>query len=375
MAELSCLSLFPATSEQVVESRRRSHASWARGLSMEHYLKRDEVMDFQEHASNGKLVTWVLAPRNDPSTLDFMCSCETYRRSAAVATPGASTTSEVPGYGVASVYTPPHKRGKGYAAHMMRLLHWVLAPRSSLPAFPSEWGVPPESPLQDARFSVLYSDIGKEFYFRAGPAPGEPGWTVVDALSTQWDVSPRPDAPRNSSQWRWLSRDDCIGIWEQDAELMKADALVLARERQKTLYTFLPDKGVGQFSIQRLMTFDDQLRPVYPLEPWGVQLLSGKSLTFATWTFEPGTKVMVLTRLRCSAENFPALLDALKFKAREFGLDTVETWNLPAYLQKAGDHFGAIIVERTDHLSATRWYGSEPSEQTEWIFNEKFCWC
>ncbi|GJE86632.1 acetyltransferase domain-containing protein [Phanerochaete sordida] len=372
MADLSSLSLYLATPEQLVESRRRTHVIWSRGLGMQEYLKRDELMDYEEHADNGKLMTWVLAPRDDSITLDFLCSCETYRRTAVVATPISLSPTFVVAYGVASVYTAPRHRGKGYAAHMMRLLHWVLAPASSLPPFPTQWGTPPKSPLQDARFSVLYSDIGEDFYLRAGPAPGHPGWTVVGAQSIQWAVPPLPDASSESSRWRWLGRDDCIDVWKLDAELMQADALALAHKKGRTVYTFLPDKGVGQFSIQRLMTLDKELRPIYPLEPWGVQLLGTKSLTFATWTFEPGTKIMVLTRLRSSAEDFPALLEALKFKAREIGFDTVETWNVPDELKELGERLGAKTSKRTDHMSATKWYGQDDAE---WIFNEKFCWC
>ena len=58
MANFSELSLFVATLEQIQESRKRSHASWGRGLSMEAYLQKDNIMDLGEHAANGKLTTW-----------------------------------------------------------------------------------------------------------------------------------------------------------------------------------------------------------------------------------------------------------------------------------------------------------------------------
>ena len=56
--EFATLSLFVATPEQTEESRKRTHASWSRGLSIEAYVKRDNVMDLDEHASEGKLITW-----------------------------------------------------------------------------------------------------------------------------------------------------------------------------------------------------------------------------------------------------------------------------------------------------------------------------
>ena len=52
------LSLFPATREQVVESRKRTSVQWSRGQSLEEYLRRDEIMDKDVHAANDKLITW-----------------------------------------------------------------------------------------------------------------------------------------------------------------------------------------------------------------------------------------------------------------------------------------------------------------------------
>jgi hypothetical protein len=300
-----------------------------------------------------------------------------YYRTCITASPTSSTVNEVAGYGIASVYVPPRNRGNGYASHMMRLLHWVLAPRSALPTtFPAEWGTPPPEGPHDARFSVLYSDIGRDFYAKCGPVPGKDirhGWLVMGACSTQWDVLAQSDnAPNQATAGRkWLSRSECIDIWKQDAELTRAELPVLARQKAKTVFAFLPDQGVGQFSIQRLMTFDEHLEPVYPLEPWGVLLLGTDSLTFATWTFEPGTKIVVLTRLRATPQTLPELLAALKYKAHELGFDIIETWDIPNGLKDAAEKLGSRTIERAEHLSAAKWYGDEADDEVEWIFNEK----
>ncbi|KAG6898610.1 hypothetical protein C0995_009113 [Termitomyces sp. Mi166 len=75
---LASLSLFVATPDQILESRRRTALHWGRGLLLEEYLAREEFIDKQEVARDGRLITWVLAPRSDPTSLDFLSSCKTY---------------------------------------------------------------------------------------------------------------------------------------------------------------------------------------------------------------------------------------------------------------------------------------------------------
>ena len=63
---LADLSLFAATPEQVLESRKRTGVQWAVGQTLEEYLERDAIMDRHEHAADGKLITWYAqsSPRN-----------------------------------------------------------------------------------------------------------------------------------------------------------------------------------------------------------------------------------------------------------------------------------------------------------------------
>jgi hypothetical protein len=58
MSELASLSLFPATPDQLIASRKRSSVEWARGLTLEQYLHRDAILEVMEHAVKGKLTTW-----------------------------------------------------------------------------------------------------------------------------------------------------------------------------------------------------------------------------------------------------------------------------------------------------------------------------
>jgi hypothetical protein len=58
LEELSSLSLFPATPEQIVVARRRGFLEWGRGLTQEQYFQWDNILEVLQHASNGKMATW-----------------------------------------------------------------------------------------------------------------------------------------------------------------------------------------------------------------------------------------------------------------------------------------------------------------------------
>ncbi|KLO13256.1 hypothetical protein SCHPADRAFT_828329 [Schizopora paradoxa] len=385
---LAHLSLFAATWEQTIESRKRTYPQWGRGLTEEQYRARDSQMDPMEHAAEGKLVTWVLAPRESPTTLDFKCSCETYRRKGLVKRPGSSTVEEVFGYGIASVFTPPQNRGQGYARHMMRLLHWVLAPRNEFPAFPETWGAPP--PLYpgcgDASFSALYSDVGDEFYRHAGPDETSEGWIVRDPKGTIWDVaqdlSSLSSVSANGLSVQWLNEDGCKELWKNDAELMRND--LSGKTSNSALFTFLPDEGVGAFLVRRTMFFLPGWTSHTTPSKWGVKIVKsdesgGGSVmpTFATFTIDviPAPSTLIVTRLRATEETFPLLAASLLHAGSECGVEKVEVWNLPKPMEDIAHSLNGKTETRNEHLNAFKWYGLEKSGDIEWLFNEKFCWC
>ncbi|KAI0944814.1 hypothetical protein AcW1_001660 [Taiwanofungus camphoratus] len=406
---LADLSLYLATAEQGLESRQRTAAVWGKNLNADQYVYRDAVMDAQEHAADGKLITWVLAPRNDPKTLDFMCSCETFRRTGVIKIRSQNMQApkliEATSYGIASVYTPPQKRRKGYAQHMMRLLHWVLAPRSALPAkFPSAWGSPPlirGLRVSNAQWSVLYSDVGEDFYRACGPDENSAaGWLVRGALKSVYHLPPSSVGAEAAGivteggvrqRWDWLTENKTKALWEMDAEWMKND--LIKSSNSHTLFAFLPDKGVGAFTIQRTMSFTEAMDPVFPTDIWGVILFPNDVTdwegfltnnrnnidlpTFATWTLDVqvAPRTLVVTRLRANTMTFPHLLNKLVQAAGKNSIERIEIWSLPEVLQPLASNAGWKTAKRRDHLSAFKWYGEVGEDQVEWMFNEKFSWC
>ncbi|KAG6882330.1 hypothetical protein C0993_011015 [Termitomyces sp. T159_Od127] len=364
---LSSLSLFAGTPEQILESRRRSAVEWGKDRTLEEYLARDEFTDKQEVARNGRLITWVLASRNDPTSLSFLCSCETFRRDGVISAGG--NPKKVICYGIASVFTPPCHRGKGYASHMMRLLHWVIADASLLPAvFPSEWGVPPDrvACAGDGIFSALWSDVGAGFYRRCGPTGCLDGWVVRSPFSTTWDVKPGK-SNADTAGWVLLDEAGAMKLWEDDAENI-ARAFSSA-DNFKVSFSFLPHKGVAAF--QHWRNIDILKKFGYTsIRHWGV---SKDSHTFATWTFEitSPSKTLLITRLSSLSADFESLLSMIMTVASKHGMQNVEVYNLPDHLQSSAARLGGITFERNEHLSCFKWYGKEDAADVAWLLNER----
>ncbi|KAJ3571145.1 hypothetical protein NP233_g3947 [Leucocoprinus birnbaumii] len=382
---LSELTLYPATREQTIASWKRTAVEWGTGLTLEEYIDREFVGEKEEFARDGKQITWVLVPRTDPTTLDFCCSCETFKRRIAIARPsksGGDKTSPLEhgyGYGIASVFTPSQNRGKGYAKHMMRLLHWVLAPEDYLSThtFPGEWGIRPVRVPNagDASVSALWSDVGPTFYQGCGMTIGSDGWVARDPISNIWNVhSLDLSGYEEEENVTWLGEQSIKALWEKDAAQIENEIAQRARNegQVKTQFSFLPNEGVADFQWFRL-NYHFSRYVSNPPQYCGLRV--GKGDAFATWICDYRTeenKVLTLTRLRATKEEIEGLMTRILRYARDHALDGVEVWNLAPDLEKALSKFPGSRIEREEHYPAIKWYRDE---SVEWMFNERFCWC
>ncbi|KAF9078124.1 hypothetical protein BDP27DRAFT_1441423 [Rhodocollybia butyracea] len=417
----STLSLFVATPQQTEISRRRTGVTpWGSGMTLDEYIQRDLDLEKSECGKDGKHTTWVLAPRSDPETLDFLCSCETFRRtglvvmakddfeaSNAASKKGSGSVVEVECYGIASVFTPPQNRKKGYAHLMMSLLHWVIA-EHVLPsnAFPTlVWGQqpapPPELKMGQAAFSCLWSDVG-DFYETCNPDVADRtkrnGWTGRGTRTTRW----RPKHDLNSTgstfgdlESRWLNEAEVKQLMMHDSERMGEELYrywLHSTAETKAVFTFLPSDGVEAFQRERLRHFWEK----EGIDRWGVTLSGthtsgGALIAFATWTLElrpPAPRTLVITRLYAPEPEYVA---HILWKVWEYSIEhdiaVVEAWNFPEHLRGEGyEHarrwFSPVQekeeFERAEHLPAFKFYDSSSKlggHQVEWLFNEKFCWC
>lgn len=286
------------------------------------------------------------------------------------------------GYAIASVFTLPQYRGKGYGKHMMRLLHWVLANEDYLKTqtFPEDqWGPGPRREVGDASVAALWSDVGPTFYQGCGMGEGverEDGWVVRDPFSVIWNVHEVDLSgirEEEEEEVTWLDEESAKAIWEKDAMHIEAEVTqaTQSKGRTQTYFSFLPDEGVAEFQWFRLHYHFDRYIP-NPPQYCGLQIGDG---TFATWTCDfrrESSKSMILTRLRANEEDIERLIAQVLRYARDHGLGTVEVWNLPPDLADACRRFGSSVVERDEHFPAIKWYGKE---SVEWLNNERFCWC
>ncbi|KAF8446282.1 hypothetical protein L210DRAFT_3474926 [Boletus edulis BED1] len=390
--ELASLTLFRATPAQVLESRRRTWPEWGGVLTEGQYLERDNQMDAMEHATDSKTITWVLAPRDNPNTLDFASACETYKRKGLVRYSGSREVQEATCYGVACVFTPPHKRGKGYASHMLRLLHWVTSRRTSEPGplfhFPAEWGVPPSEveEVENGLFSILYSAVGDSFYWETGPGVEKSGgWETRHPISTIWEVPEQGEVEQGDTdnEWTSLKYEDLDAFWAKDVQLIRRMMEILPlsspdyhTERPTAFVTYLPDRGVGSFHIFRSMFAVDS---IVSMDIWGIEKKGSctDQPIYATWTVDtkPLPPVLVITRLSATEADFPALVKRIQEIARRNRIRKMEAWNVPSYLLEAAARTGGKTFARQKRLPAFKWYGEGETAEVEWVFNEKFCWC
>jgi hypothetical protein len=275
-------------------------------------------------------------------------------------------------YGIASVFTPERHRGKGYAHHLMRLLHFVLIKHDLLPEFPrAAWGEPPEVPegLGKGIASALFSDVG-EFYRRCNPGVGnehsDRAWIIQNPIGTLWPTSPAKEL--DEARIKWIGNNQLDEVWEEDSRFLVQETL----NGPGPVFSFLPSGGVARFLYARAKQF---IPEDWKEDKWGARYIQDGSLSYASWALDPdrkGSPGLLINRVRADPTSFPILLEAARSVARSLGIEQIEVWNLPPHLAEIAKELGGNEGPREEHLPALAWFGEG---QAEWKNNEKFCWC
>lgn len=148
------LALVHPTEEEKLIQFNLNGAEWRGALSLEAYLRREDVLAQQDYTKDGGISYWILIDKTartnplDPTSSARLplASCETYQKKALVWKDGE--LKETICHGIGSVFCAPHLRGRKYAQRMMQEVGEVLR------TYQTDGKI-------DCMFSVLFSDIGK----------------------------------------------------------------------------------------------------------------------------------------------------------------------------------------------------------------------
>ena len=283
--------------------------------------------------------------------------------------------------------------GKGYATHLLRLLHYHLADTTIVPAFPSQWGAPPpllppalSSALPKAIASILWTDVGSNFYSRCTVGPDRPGWVVHDHMCQElvWKILP-PSNEVNESPWELIYEGDLPKIAQMLSQAAR-DKLQVAAGSSRTLFQNDPiSRGTLSFVPIRGSYFET---PSTASEPCGARLKFSNGeeaiVLFTAHNVSIGQRLLItyIHNLRpADADSLLRVLDGIGSKA---GRTEGWVWDLDpsselAQAWRARPQRQVLAGRRAEtngHLLGVAWYGSdEEGRAAEVVDRQMWGWC
>ncbi|KAF2456874.1 hypothetical protein BDY21DRAFT_386280 [Lineolata rhizophorae] len=384
-ANAPTITLTHPTASERLAIWRENGAHWRGALSLEAYLVREQHLAEQSLTSNGGITWWALVSEAGPRDSDgenstagrgkrlVLAACETFRKRALVGKDGV--VHEAVAHGIGSVFTPVRCRGKGYAGRMMgelgeRLKTWQAG----------EGG--------QNLFSVLYSDIGKEFYAKYGWTPYvEPFAWIPYASNTRPNgfVSHLPTS-------KPLYKADLAALCTSDEAALKSSLERRSTNSSKTVVALIPDEMTMDWLHAREDFVALELYSHEPLIKGAIVGSKEGHRAWAVWTrmwytHDPQKprheNVLYVLRLvvedgvEDTKETVAALLEAARSEAEKWEMSGVEVWNPRAEVIDAAKLVSkntGLIEREKESIASLRWNG-DAAEEVEWVANEKFGWC
>lgn len=378
--------LVVATPEENLAQTNANSEEWRGALSLEAYLRREEYLLGQDLTRNGGLTAWMLVYQPaDGSKRHVLCGCETIRKKALVSKEG--NVEDVVAHGVCSVFCPPKHRGRGYAGRMMtevgkRLKKWQAAEGQDSTAF-----------------SVLYSDIGKEFYAARGWQPFPSAHISLPAMGSEDKVV---------RSVKTLQSEDLSEFCTIDEKLLRNQL----SQRQRTAVALVPDARTLQWHHAREEFVSKEVnngtRPEFMEGGKGAIVeVSPGSRVWCYWTRvwtnpnEDAPNTLHILRLVIEDEVYsdfsPAsedgvaklkgspvvkavseLLAMAQMQAHRSGMQEVWMWNPTSTALAAAqllDEKAAVVHREKESVASLQWYGDGSWEDLDWVCNEKYGWC
>jgi GNAT superfamily N-acetyltransferase len=371
-----------ATDEEYYAQQQANSIEWRGALSLEAYLRREVHLANQALTKDGGFAGWALvcqAPGE--SKRRVLCGCETLRKKVLVARNGK--VEQAIAHAVGSVFCPPAYRGKGYAGRMMadvgkRLQSWQ------------------SDASQPVLLSVLFSDIGKQFYARNGWQPFPSSHVSLRATHS---------SPQSFPPVRYLQSEDLPDLCRLDEQFIR-QRFAKSRSEERTEVAFLPDVETMRWHHAREEFLAKELFDRYP-DIKGAMTGEPGSRVWCYWTRvytnpqEDAPNTLHILRLVVEDENFSdfapatqggvdksrdspvvrsiaALFAAAQSEATKWNMKEVQIWNPTSTTLAAAqvlESTAAVQHREKESIASLRWYGEESWENVDWICNEKYGWC
>ena len=411
----SALQLRHPTAAECEQIWRDTWASWGGALDLPTYLDESRFLTTVPLARDQGMMTWVLVDgRRPPDQRAVLCSCESFAKRALAndAADGTAVDEEGVVHAIASVFTPPAFRGRGYAGRLLR----ELAAR--LRTWQPDRGT--------ALGSVLYSDIGSAYYAKFGwrPDPNNLHLDFPPQMQTAQDPS---GSGSGSGLAPPLAESDLSALCARDERMVRAamaqgpGSSSQRQRQQRRRVTILPDLDHMLWHIRKE---DFAARHLFggsmPEIKGAIAGTSPGSQVWAIWKrrwyARPGAgpeaggpdNVLYILRLVVErdgsanggggtgeeeefkmdaglqaeqVERLAAVLQAARAQAAEWQLDRVRLWAPSPWVRDAVAQLGMdyeVVERREDGVASALWYGDEGADgdaPTTWVNNEHYAWC
>jgi hypothetical protein len=359
---------------------------WADALPPTAYYEEQARLETAPLAKDGGMTHWILVDTGlSAPDRQILSSCETYRKRAFLSD-AHGKVKECIVYGVASVLCPEEFRGRGYAVRMLMELSKQLYSRQTadLPCLGS----------------ILYSDIGRQYYAKLGWHPNITNSHVeLERTSTPWPSTATP-----------LRSNDLVELCRRD-EAMLRDTMAATPSDGSIRMAIVPD-------VEHMLTHHAKEEIacdyIFGETPTAKGAIAGssKNKVWAIWTHryyhhpdskDPHNVLYILrlviesdptaTRLLADAqlrpskhiydetlESLKAVLQAAQAEAAKWELDVVQIWD-PTQLAKdllAKSELDHVEVERQEeHIASLLWYdkhGEMGCKPPLWVNCEHYAW-
>ncbi|VUC23610.1 unnamed protein product [Clonostachys rosea] len=366
-------------------------ALWKDSLTLPVFILESIFLSTVPLAKDSGMTQWILVDKDQPpNNRHILASCESFRKRSLQSDQDGNVKEAII-HGIASVFCAPQFRRRGYAGRHMAEMAEVLR----------SWQAESEAPVLG---SILYSDIGKEYYAKLGWKPNQTNFHFEFSLGDEeWPASAHPVATGEIAE---LCRRD---------EIMIREGLSAPEPSVKTRAVILPnvDHMLWHIAKEEFATkfiFGGKIPDIKGA-------IAGKpgKLVWAIWTrryydhpdAESPNNVLYILRLVIEGdktankpfscvgsgdaaaatdpdvlESFKSVIEAAQHQAKAWRLDQVRIWEPSVLAQRLIDESSLKYtkVERdTECIASCFWFNNDESgcrtDKPVLINNEHYAWC